>query len=128
MKTRAMHLLAAHYTVVAPTHPGFGQSDDAEWMDGIDDLAVVVLPAVLVLLGAAVVVNGEQHRLALARRLAEVDRGLPAVRADLDERSSRHVQPGLASGLEQREPFVGRHEALHRLGQHSEGGMHGGLR
>ena len=37
--TRAMLTLAAHYTVVAPTHPGFGRSDDAEWMEGVDDLA-----------------------------------------------------------------------------------------
>lgn len=37
--TRAMHQLAAHYTLWAPTHPGFGRSGDAEWMEGIDDLA-----------------------------------------------------------------------------------------
>jgi pimeloyl-ACP methyl ester carboxylesterase len=37
--TRSMQLLAAHYTVWAPTHPGFGRSGDAEWMEGIDDLA-----------------------------------------------------------------------------------------
>ena len=37
--TRAMQLLAAHYTLWAPTHPGFGRSGDAEWMEGIDDLA-----------------------------------------------------------------------------------------
>jgi pimeloyl-ACP methyl ester carboxylesterase len=37
--TRSMQQLAAHYTVWAPTHPGFGRSGDAEWMDGIDDLA-----------------------------------------------------------------------------------------
>ena len=37
--TRAMTKLAERYTVWAPTHPGFGRSGDAEWMDGIDDLA-----------------------------------------------------------------------------------------
>ena len=37
--TRSMRALAERYTVWAPTHPGFGRSGDAEWMDGIDDLA-----------------------------------------------------------------------------------------
>ena len=37
--TRSMQQLAERYTVWAPTHPGFGRSGDAEWMDGIDDLA-----------------------------------------------------------------------------------------
>ncbi|PYM21660.1 MAG: alpha/beta hydrolase [Candidatus Rokuibacteriota bacterium] len=31
--------VAEHYTVWAPTHPGFGASGDAEWMEGVDDLA-----------------------------------------------------------------------------------------
>jgi pimeloyl-ACP methyl ester carboxylesterase len=37
--TRAVSTLAERYTVWAPTHPGFGRSGDAEWMEGIDDLA-----------------------------------------------------------------------------------------
>jgi pimeloyl-ACP methyl ester carboxylesterase len=37
--TRWLEQVAAHYTVWAPTHPGFGGSGDADWMDGIDDLA-----------------------------------------------------------------------------------------
>jgi pimeloyl-ACP methyl ester carboxylesterase len=37
--TRAMRELAGRYTVWAPTHPGFGRSGEAEWMQGIDDLA-----------------------------------------------------------------------------------------
>lgn len=37
--TRWMRAVAERYTVWAPTHPGFGRSGDAEWMDGIDDLA-----------------------------------------------------------------------------------------
>jgi len=37
--TRWMRQVAERYTVWAPTHPGFGRSGDAEWMDGIDDLA-----------------------------------------------------------------------------------------
>ena len=37
--TRWMTTVAERYTVWAPTHPGFGRSGDAEWMEGIDDLA-----------------------------------------------------------------------------------------
>ena len=37
--TRAFGLLAERYTVWMPTHPGFGGSGDADWMEGIDDLA-----------------------------------------------------------------------------------------
>jgi pimeloyl-ACP methyl ester carboxylesterase len=37
--TRSTSRLAERFTVWAPTHPGFGTSGDADWMDGIDDLA-----------------------------------------------------------------------------------------
>jgi pimeloyl-ACP methyl ester carboxylesterase len=37
--TRSLAKIAERHTVWAPTHPGFGASGDAEWMDGIDDLA-----------------------------------------------------------------------------------------
>ncbi|HEY7365361.1 MAG TPA: alpha/beta fold hydrolase [Methylomirabilota bacterium] len=37
--TRWLARVAERYTVWAPTHPGFGTSGDAEWMEGIDDLA-----------------------------------------------------------------------------------------
>jgi pimeloyl-ACP methyl ester carboxylesterase len=37
--TRSLRALAERFTVWAPTHPGFGRSADAEWMEGIDDLA-----------------------------------------------------------------------------------------
>jgi pimeloyl-ACP methyl ester carboxylesterase len=37
--TRWTRAVAEHFTVWAPTHPGFGASGDAEWMEGIDDLA-----------------------------------------------------------------------------------------
>ena len=37
--TRWTRRIAERYTVWAPTHPGFGRSGDAEWMEGIDDLA-----------------------------------------------------------------------------------------
>jgi pimeloyl-ACP methyl ester carboxylesterase len=36
---RWMDALAARYTVYAPAHPGFGRSDAADWMEGIEDLA-----------------------------------------------------------------------------------------
>ena len=37
--TRWMQRVAEGFTVWAPTHPGFGRSGDADWMEGIDDLA-----------------------------------------------------------------------------------------
>ena len=37
--TRSLSKIAERFTVWAPSHPGFGLSGDAEWMDGIDDLA-----------------------------------------------------------------------------------------
>jgi pimeloyl-ACP methyl ester carboxylesterase len=37
--TRWTQLVAERFTVWAPTHPGFGASGDADWMEGIDDLA-----------------------------------------------------------------------------------------
>ena len=37
--TRWLRQVAEHYTVWAPTHPGFGKSGDADWMEGVDDLA-----------------------------------------------------------------------------------------
>ena len=37
--TRWLERVAERFTVWAPTHPGFGLSGDADWMDGIGDLA-----------------------------------------------------------------------------------------
>lgn len=37
--TRWVERVAERFMVWAPTHPGFGRSGDAEWMEGIDDLA-----------------------------------------------------------------------------------------
>ena len=37
--TRWLDQVSERFTVWAPTHPGFGRSDDADWMEGIDDLA-----------------------------------------------------------------------------------------
>ena len=36
---RGWSAVAERYTVWAPTHPGFGAVGDAEWMEGVDDLA-----------------------------------------------------------------------------------------
>src|SRR5262244_4082979 len=36
---RWMDAMAERYTVYAPTHPGFGRSGAADWMESIDDLA-----------------------------------------------------------------------------------------
>ncbi|MCZ6863755.1 MAG: alpha/beta fold hydrolase, partial [Alphaproteobacteria bacterium] len=33
-----MEVLAENYDVIAPSHPGFGQSDTPDWLDGIDDV------------------------------------------------------------------------------------------
>jgi pimeloyl-ACP methyl ester carboxylesterase len=35
--------LSQRFTVYAPEHPGFGQSDDPPWLDGINDLAYFYL-------------------------------------------------------------------------------------
>src|SRR5206468_11468284 len=37
--TKSMRAMAERYTVWAPTHPGFGASGDAEWMESVTDLA-----------------------------------------------------------------------------------------
>src|SRR5215467_13692630 len=37
--TRWTREVSERFTVWAPTHPGFGRSSDADWMEGIDDLA-----------------------------------------------------------------------------------------
>src|SRR5687767_3804927 len=37
--TRWSRQVAERFTVWAPTHPGFGASGDADWMEGIEDLA-----------------------------------------------------------------------------------------
>ena len=37
--TRWLAQVSERFTVWAPTHPGFERSEDADWMDGIDDLA-----------------------------------------------------------------------------------------
>ena len=68
----------------------------------------MVLPARLILVGAAVMVDGEQHGAALARGGSEVHRRLAAIRPDLEQRSD-------SSRVErcrmQRKAFVVWHEA-----------------
>ena len=76
---------------------------------GVDEGGVVVLPAGLVLLRAAVVVDGEDRAADLAGRRAEVDRGLAAVGADLERRA---VGESLAGVAVQQQPLVLGHEAL----------------
>ena len=34
-----MDMLAQHYDVIVPEHPGFGGSDTPEWLDNVGDLA-----------------------------------------------------------------------------------------
>src|SRR5262249_62142697 len=41
--TRWLDQVSERFTVWAPSHPGFGRSGDADWMEGIDDLARVYL-------------------------------------------------------------------------------------
>ncbi len=77
----------------------------------VDHLGIVVLPSRLVLLGTSVMIDGEQHRARVAGRGAEIDRGLPAVGTDLEQRPEPTGRPG---GVVQRETFVVRHEALGR--------------
>ncbi|MDQ1375446.1 MAG: 1-O-methyltransferase, partial [Actinomycetota bacterium] len=61
-------------------HHRGSEENQAGWehhdLEVVDQPAIVVLPAGLVLLRAAMVVNGEEHAAAVARRGAEVHRGL----------------------------------------------------
>lgn len=36
-------LMARRFSVLAPTHPGFGPSDDPPWLEGVDDLVLFYL-------------------------------------------------------------------------------------
>ena len=80
----------------------------------IDQVRLVVLPARLVLLRAAVVVDGEQCRAGGLGRGTEIHRRLAAPGADLDEGRGRgRREAGLAGaqgGGEQRLAFVVGHE------------------
>ena len=79
---------------------------------GVDEVGLVPLPPGLVLLGASVVVDGEQHPAELASRGAEVHRRLAAVGAHLEERAvDRHGRRRLV----ERQSLVRRHEAARGL-------------
>ena len=75
----------------------------------VDQGRVVVLPAGLVLLRAAVVVDGEHRAAHLARGRAEVDRRLAAVGPDLERRPVGEPLPRPAV---QQQPLVLGHEPL----------------
>src|SRR5262245_49378394 len=108
-------------------HPGLveGTAQHRQCVDAahgwVDEPGVVVLPPRLVLLRAAVVVNGHHDAAVLARRRRQIERGLPAVRADLDQRTERSRPAGR---LIQSEPFIGRHEAGGRLGRRAQRWIH----
>ena len=89
---------------------------------GVDQRRVVVLPAGLVLLRAAVVVDGEDRAAGLARGRAEVDRGLAAVGADLQHRA----RAGAARSADavQQQPLVLGHEPLRGAGVLEQVGGH----
>ena len=75
----------------------------------IDNLAIVMLPAGLVLLRTAMMVDGEQNRARVSRRGTQVHGRLPAIGTDLQQRTdaARAARRGV-----QRQPFVVRHEAF----------------
>lgn len=41
-----MEALSQHFDVIVPEHPGFGRSDDPEWLDGMEDLAFFYLDVI----------------------------------------------------------------------------------
>ncbi len=78
----------------------------------VDDVEIVMLPTGLVLLRAAMMIDGEQHGAGALGDVAEPDRRAAAVRTDL-----QHRQPGTRLGRRhrrrpQRVAFVGGHEPL----------------
>ena len=79
----------------------------------IDQIGLVMLPAGLVLLAPPMVVEREEDPTLGLRRCAEVDRGLAAVAADLEERAGHGHGLGR---VEQGQALVGRHEAAGGFG------------
>ena len=77
----------------------------------IDEFAVVVLPARLVLFGAAVVVDAEKQRGNMQRGGAEVDRRFAAIGTHLKYRAFRTNR---RSGVVEGQTFVVGHETLRR--------------
>ena len=104
---------------------------------GIDEVGFVPLPTRLVLLGPAVVVDGEhdgaggtggiageQHHVGVSCSGTQVDAGLAAVAADLEERSVGDATACVGAGSEQGEPLVGWHEAASGFGSGAKVGIH----
>ena len=92
---------------------------------GVDQAVVVVLPPGLVLLRAAVVVDGEDRAADLPGGRAEPDRRLAAVGADLQRRAVR--QPLARPPVQQLALVLG-HEALRRAGVREQVLRHHGTR
>jgi hypothetical protein len=90
----------------------------------VDDLGVVVFPARLVLLGAPVVIDGEQDDARPLGSVAEPDRRATAVRADFEHRHARQRRTGGDRCVPQRITLVGGHEALGGERQSSALGRH----
>ena len=81
----------------------------------------MVVPALLVLLRATVVVNGEDGAADERRCRTQIDRRLAAVCPDLQNRTVGQSRAGL---VEQLSSLIGGHETGHILGGLSEGGGH----
>jgi pimeloyl-ACP methyl ester carboxylesterase len=71
-----MEMLSEHFDVIAPEHPGFGASDDPEWLDSMSDLAFFYLDFMeaLRLKGTHVVGNSLGGWLALEIAVRSTDR------------------------------------------------------
>ena len=107
-----MTRLAGNYTVIAPEHPGFGESDEPDWLDNIHDVAYFYLDFLdrLDLSGvhlAGMSLGGwiaMEIAVRSTRRLASLTLVCPA---------GVHV-PGLATG----DPFIWAPEETFRQGFH----------
>ena len=61
--------LAAHGRVIAPSHPGFGHSPEADSVDTVDDLAYLYLDVLAARNARDVVVRSEERRVGKECRL-----------------------------------------------------------
>ena len=118
---------AAHHDDHVILEPGRGQRGPQarERVEAagyrVDEARVVVLPAGLVLLGPAVVVDGDHDLAGGAGRRGEVDRGLAAVAADLQDRPEGRV----GGGRFEQGPALGRgHEAGGGVGRADQVASH----
>ena len=82
---RVMRALSSRFDVIAPEHPGFGESDTPDWLDTINDLAYFDLD-LLAALGLAVSkINHDLRNLLTSAQLFS---------ERLAKISDPHVQPG----------------------------------